>query len=167
MKRILVAALLALAAGTARAQWEVTTENVPEMNHPVAVARVTNDSAHSLRIYRNEAGVVRGIFTIRDGFDELAAGSCPTYRIDENRPVSVTLGDDWCRLEPRRALFSLGRVEGGRIRSDALLELMNGTRILFRYHLDSVGYRETEFTLLHSKQALTEIIGYDVVVVGE
>ena len=39
---------------------------------------------------------------------------------------------------------------------------MNGTNIVFLYHLDELGYAESSFSLSRSKQALTVAVGGNV-----
>ena len=158
---------LVLVSANAPAQWNVVEETVPESDEPLTLAMVANDSGHSLRIYVDSDNRVRGIFQIRDGFDTIAESSCPTYRIDHWQPAVLTSGEDWCRLEPKRAYFTLGILDGETIRSTPLIHLMNGTFIMFRYHLASLGYRETRFTLSGSKQALYDALGGNVTVVVE
>ena len=64
-------------------------------------------------------------------------------------------------------MFTLGRVEGRELRSVPVMELMNGTRLSFIYRAKQAGYRETEFTLRGSKQALNTALGPGVRVVEE
>jgi hypothetical protein len=165
MLRILVIAVLAAFALDAAAQWVVGSETVKEGEEPIKVAMVRNASGHALLLYQDEASMVRGLFIIRPGFDAIAESSCPTYQIDDHKPLSLILGTDSCVLEPTRAHFIVGPVADGRVRSDQLLGIMNGTTLLFRYPLASRGYRETVFTLQGSKQAVYEVIGADVKVV--
>jgi len=163
----LAAALLAAAPALASARWDVVVEAPTDVDAEAEVAVVSNDSGHSLRVYRDDGGVVQAVFSIREGFDTLSDALCPTYQVDEEPPIATGLAGE-CALDAKRARFSLGVVEEDRvIRSDALLELMNGSRLAFRYRIPSLGYRETTFSLKGSKQALNRAIGVDVAVVEE
>jgi len=167
LTRVILVIVLAVPWATALADWRLAREQVSPDESSFRVALVENDSGHSLRIYQDANGTVRGIFTIRDGFDTLAENNCPTYRIDEHTPASLAAQGQTCQSDPKRSFFPLGALEDDQIRSNALLQLMNGTYVLFRYHLRGVGYRETRFTLEHSKQILMEILGENVAVLAE
>jgi hypothetical protein len=39
---------------------------------------------------------------------------------------------------------------------------MNGTAIVFRYHVSQMGYRESSFSLARSKQALASALGSNI-----
>ena len=163
----LTALLLALSGRAAQAQWRVANERPAGVETPIRVALVENKRGDILRVYRDDDSVVRGIFTLAEGFDTLLEGACPTYRVDREPAAVVSRGDDACGMDARSARFVLGEVEGNRVHSDALLELIDGTAIVFRYHLNGVGYRESRFSLRRSKQALNTSIGKRVQVVKE
>ena len=55
-------------------------------------------------------------------------------------------------------------MDGVRLDSETILQLMNGNTVVFRYRLAERGYGETEFTLRRSKQALARAIGPEVTV---
>ena len=58
-------------------------------------------------------------------------------------------------------------MNGDAIASGTLLELMNGTSLTLRYHLGGLGYREAEFSLRGSKQALNAALGERVRVLAD
>ena len=163
-----LAAALALAAGSAGARWSVATETPEGAAAGVGVARVENAAGHSFRIYRDGDGVVRAMLRIDGGrLEAFDPDRCPTLQVDGGVPVVPPTGGTRCLLDATRARFSLGRVEGGRIVvSDTLLELMNGSRLIFRYRTRIGDYRETEFTLLGSMQAVSDSLGAGVRVFG-
>jgi hypothetical protein len=152
-----IAAALVLGTGSASAEWRVVTESPPDTDAAVEVALVDNDSGHSLRIFRDDEFNVRGVFTIRGGFDTIDQDGCPTYRVDKREPVRVSFHARRCVLEAKRAEFTLGTI--GDPNNWQLRQLIFGSDIVFRYRLDSGGYRETAFTLRRSKQALQSAIG--------
>ena len=167
MTRVILVIVLTLPWASALADWRVAKEQVSPDEPSFRVALVENDSGHSLKIYQDVDGMVRGIFTIRDGFDTLAENICPTYRIDERTPASLATQGQSCQTDSKHSYFPLGTLQDDQIRSNALLQLMNGTYVLFRYHLRSVGYRETRFSLGRSKQILLEVLGQNVAVLAE
>lgn len=146
----------ALLASTANAQWRVAQETPSGMDRRIDIAIVENDSGHSLRLYSDADQNVRGIFTIRGGFDTIDPKGCPTYRVDEREPQHVAFDQDRCRVLPKQAEFSLGRTGFGR--NWQLHRIMNGDNIVFRYRLGGGNYRETVFTLRGSKYALTTAV---------
>lgn len=146
-------ALGILLAGTAGAQWRVAQDTPNGVTDRIDIAVVENDSGHSLQLYSDDTRNVRGIFTIRDGFDTIDPAGCPTYRVDEREPERVGFGDERCRVAPKQAEFTLGKSGQGRNRQ--LRRIMNGSSLVFRYRLGNGAYRETRFTLRGSKYALT------------
>ena len=168
MRRLLIFLVCALPNGVSALQWDIAKEPVPHSSEAlVSVAVVENDLGHSLKIYVDDAGVVRGMFTINGGFDILAGAMCPTYRVDERQPRVVGMGEISCEIESNRAHFTFGQQQGGKIRSTELHRLMNGTAVVFSYQLESVGYRESSFSLSRSNYAVRGAIGKDVKIVKE
>ena len=145
-----------LLAGPAFGQWRVAKETPAGMGKSINVAMVENESGSSLRLFNDEAQTVRGIFTIRDGFDTIDPEVCPTYRVDNREPMRVTFEEGRCRVLPRQAEFTLGKTGQGRNRQ--LHRIMNGDSIAIRYRLAGGNYRETTFTLRGSKYALTTVV---------
>jgi hypothetical protein len=157
--RVLTGMLFAcgmLLAGPAHPQWRVAQETPSGSGKRIDVAIVENDSGHSLRLYNDEAQNVRGLFTIRGGFDIMDPGGCPTYRVDKREPKRVTFEAARCRIVLKQAEFTLGKSGFGSNRQ--LRRIMNGNTIVFRYRLGSGNYRETAFTLTGSKYALTTAV---------
>ena len=167
--RLALAAVLALAAaGSAGARWSVVTGTFADAAPGTGIARVENASGHSFRIYRDDGGMVRAVLGIDERrLEGFAPDHCPTLQVDDGVPVVPPAGGTSCLLDATRARFSLGRIEGGRVVvSDVLLELMNGSRLVFRYRTRVGDYRETEFTLLGSMYAVSDSLGADVRVFG-
>jgi hypothetical protein len=152
---ILFAAMLL--AGPAFGQWRVAQENPAGIGKRINIAIVENESGSSLRLFNDETQTVRGIFTIRGGFDTIDPRVCPTYRVDNREPRRVTFEEGRCRVLPRQAEFTLGKTGQGRNRQ--LHRIMNGDSIAIRYRLAGGNYRETTFTLRGSKYALTTAVG--------
>lgn len=163
---------LALLAGlvhalAAPAQWQVAQETVPGAGEPAPVARVTGADGRALAVYRDDDDRIRVAFELGPGLAAIEEETCPSYRVDEEPPVHATFDEDGCLLRPGAAVFSLGRVENNRVDSVLLLAFMNGTELVFHYHLHGLGYHETRFSLRGSKQALRRAIGRKVAVNGD
>lgn len=157
--RLLAGLLVAggvLLAGPAHAQWRVAQGTPSGSGKRIHIAIVENDSGHSLRLYNDETQNVRGLFTIRGGYDTMDPGGCPTYRVDKREPKRVTFDEQRCRIMIKQAEFTLGK--SGYDRNRQLNRIMNGNTLIFRYRLGSGNYRETEFTLTGSKYALTTAV---------
>ncbi len=162
MKRLLVAAILACCAPGAQAQWEI--RSAADTSPAPRYAAVENSDGYRLRVFKDQHGTAHGTFTLRPGFDVFAQGGCPTIRIDSQRPLNLSVDGNACEVKGSRADFVLGTISSGEIHSTVLFQLMNGNTMELRFQLKGVGYRETRFSLQHSKQTLAEIIGPDVAV---
>ncbi|MCK5363486.1 MAG: hypothetical protein KAR22_10980 [Gammaproteobacteria bacterium] len=154
-----------LLAEPAFAQWRVMQDTPAGTIKRIDVAIIENDSGHNLRLFNDETNNVRAIFTIRNGFDTIDPGVCPTYRVDERESKRVTFEADRCRILPKQAEFTLGKSGQGNNRE--LRRIMNGSNIIFRYRLGGGNYRETSFTLRGSKFALTTVVEAWEVVIDE
>lgn len=156
---ILAAVLVIFAPARAAADWTTTTDAPDGEDRPRDTARVQNSDGHTLDIFRDDNGTVRGIFSLSDDMGPLDEGSCPTFRIDAHPPRALTEFGGPCEVEGGSAHFTLGVVADDAIESTLLTQLMNGTRIVVWYHVPDRGYFETEFTLRRSMQALMGAIG--------
>lgn len=149
---------LVLLPGVAAAQWSVELEPVAEGQPERRVAVGRNRQGDSLRIGLGGDELVQAVFSLRPGLSALASG-CPSYRVDDKDPRALVVNGGLCRAEGRSVIFSLGHVTGGTIDSESLLELMNGSRIRFIYHLHGAGYDQATFSLSGSKQAINDVLG--------
>ena len=160
MRHLLIILVSVMPCSVIASQWDIAKEPVPHsIEALVRVAVVENDLGHSLKIYVDDAGMVRGMFTINGGFDVLATAVCPTYRVDQRPPQIVRIGESACQVEAKRVTFSFGQRQDGAIHSTQLHRLMNGTTVVFSYQLKSVGYRESAFSLSRSNYAVRGAIG--------
>ena len=160
-----LAALLALTPLPLAAQWEVELEP-PHDGRPggkVAVGR--NSAGDTLQVRRTADGTIEAVLVLRPGLSPLADG-CPSYRVDTEKPRALVTDGEMCRTAGRSVTFLLGRVRDERVDSASLLEMMNGSRMRFVYHVRSAGYEEAAFSLAGSKQAITDVIGGNIVVNG-
>ncbi len=131
------------------------------------IAVVENPAGYRLEIYKDDNGIVYGSFTLRTGFDIFAEGSCPTFHVDDGRAINLTENTAPCKRKGNRTEFMVGAIENDQVKSLVLLQLMNGRHLVFRYHLENVGYQETGFELRRSKQALADVIGSHTAVVAQ
>ncbi|NIR30569.1 MAG: hypothetical protein GWN84_14915 [Gammaproteobacteria bacterium] len=153
-------------ASSAAAQWQIVQDARVGAARTVDVAYVENDQGDVLQVYRDPNGTIRGTLAIGGGFERLATEFCPSYRVDERPPGKLRSEEGECRIEPQRAHFALGEVRRGRVRSSLLIELMNGSRVVFRYRLaPPLGYQESTFTLSGSRGALQAALGPNLSVV--
>jgi len=144
----------------ASAQWGTVIEHPAEVLSPIKVARAHDKQGNSLRVYRDDDSRIIGVITLDGGFDQFAAGICPTIQIDDQAPLVVTTGEAPCDLQPQTARFLLGKVEYRDVRSRVLLGLINGTRIRVRYRIaGTLGYRGFELSLRGSRQSMYAAIG--------
>ena len=90
---------------------------------------------------------------------------CPSIQFDAGDADATSTSTTRCEVDVRGARFSLGRVESEEVRSALLHELMTRTRITLRVKLRSLGYREIQFTLHRSMQAMAAVLGQGVQVI--
>lgn len=153
MQRTRAGLLLSLFCAPVWAQWQVVD---PSKELPASAA-IRNTSGDALRIYRDARNLVRLRFLLRAGFDNLAA--CPTFQVGGKPAEHKSYDGSACTAGGRWVEFTLGRIEGGALRSLVLHRLLNGDNVAFRYALKEHGYGETAFDLTGSKQAVTRVLG--------
>ncbi len=156
------AALLPL---TLAAQWSIETGTAEDGGPEARVAVGRNDAGDTLRVRRTSEDAVEAMLVLRPGLSRLAEG-CPSYRVDSEKPRALVTNGDMCRATGRSVTFVLGHVVDDKVDSEALLEMMNGSRIRFIYHVRAAGYDEAGFSLSGSKQAINEVLGGKVTVNG-
>jgi hypothetical protein len=131
---------------------------------PVAVVHST--TGDSLRVFKDAKGVVHLSLRLRRGLERLAQDACPTFQVDRDPPSAISAQDVRCTTDTGGARVAIGQVDGGSIDSSMLQRLMNGTAIVARFRLKTLGYRKASFTLSGSKQALFNMIGPGVTIEG-
>lgn len=165
--RMLLTALLLTAPGLAGAQdgtggWQTVFRSPTDDAAARDTAVVVNETGDSVTIYRAEGDVVRGIFKPGNELAQLEEGSCPTIRIDRLPPHALIHLGGPCELSNPEVHFTLGVIENGRLQSTVLWQLMNGSGFRIWYHVKDRGYREAEFSLKRSMNALVGAIGPEV-----
>ena len=151
-------ALLALAPLRLPAQWHTVSVPVGEDGAQVNTATVENESGHRFRVYRSGESLVRGQFTIPEGFERLSPDTCPTWQVDKRFLIS-TASKAECRMGNWHADFVIAEIDGNRVPSAQLDRVMRGRRLVFRYRIEGAGYRETSFSLRGSRRRVQAILG--------
>ena len=162
---IVALALLALSPLPLPAQWYTESVPVDEDGAQVNTATVTNESGYRFRVYRSGESLVRGQFTIPEGFERLSSQTCPTWHVDKRFLVS-TAALTPCRLGHWHADFAIAEIEGNRVHSAELERVMRGKRLVFRYRIEGAGYREATFSLRGSRRRVQAILGERIRVVA-
>lgn len=151
---VLLVAVTAL-PGTAAADWQLAGGATPR-------ASVADDAGNQLALYRDQAGQIYLEFQPHDGFSRLARTTCPTFQIDRRTPLHHAPLGAGCHIEDNRAIYALAVLEQRTVVSRALYDLMNGSRIAFRYVTADGAYREHVFSLARSADAIRGALGRDL-----
>lgn len=154
---------LFLWSGALPAQWQAVA--APDQDgeaSPFAV--VGNPAGDRFEVHRQDDGTITGRLLLREGFETFHPEGCPTLVVDMTPPAGLADRNGPCRIDGHRAGFVFGTIAGDRIASTHLMRLMDGQQVVFRFHVDGRGYRETRFPLRNSKNALTELLGPGVAV---
>jgi hypothetical protein len=169
--RTLALAVAITASGSTLAQngsseWQSVVEAPAEGAEPLTMALVVNQDGNSIRIFKDDNDIVRGSFTLGDESESLEERSCPTVRVDQLPPHPLVHLGGPCELDtPHHVRFTLGVINEDQVQSTMLWQLINGGGFRVWYHLKDRGYRETEFSLRRSMNALVSTLGAQVDVV--
>lgn len=166
---LLLSLLMLLAPPIAFADWRVIVSTDSMTDKELRKAETRNESGHSFSIYRTPSGTVYANFSLSNDSLEVLDARLPTYRIDKLPPVDLDRSNSVSRTiakvggptlsdsKPRWVNFLLSHGEGD-ANSGALREIMDGTRIVFRYWLFDGGCRETSFDLAGAKSAIASAL---------
>ena len=164
---VLSLALSSCVAAQTADRWAAAETRVEGRGASSAVAAVRAASGETLRVYKDRNRLLHMSLRLRDGFEQMDTRVCPSIQFDAGDADATSTSTTRCEVDVRGARFSLGRVESGRVRSALLHELMTRTRITLRVKLRSLGYREIQFTLHRSMQAMAAVLGQGVQVITE
>ncbi|MEX2353761.1 MAG: hypothetical protein WD709_06200 [Gammaproteobacteria bacterium] len=156
--------LLAIYPVNSPAEWVVNPNVQNEAVGETIVAHNVNDDGYTLEVYKDTEATIRVRFSLYDGLTGLDPDTCPTYQIDRGAPVNRSSNGERCRNSHNWAEYTFGRIQNNRITSSALLAIMNGNDVLFRFQLENGDYRETRISLAGSKRSLTSVVGEEIVV---
>ena len=149
------------------AQWDVAVRPASTSTATFNEAVITGKTGHRLHIFRDGRDQVFGEFELREGLLSLSSDGCPTYKVDGGKPIATSSEKARCETDGRRSRFRFGQIAGQQVRSAKLLEIMNGSRMELIYRLKGLGYDSAKFSLSGSKQAINEVLGNKITVVGE
>jgi hypothetical protein len=164
---LFICPLLLLLSLPARAEWDIVTHTNIDSDVQTRVAHTENSDGYSLEIYRDGNNAVRARFGMHNNQNRLYEKSCPTHQVDRRNPVNTSINDAPCIAHRKWAEFVLGYIAGDEVASTFLHNIMNGSRITFRFILENSGYGETAFSLAGSKRALKEALGSDLKVLTD
>ena len=154
---------LILCPAASQAQWQ--SVGVSGGNGEAApLAVVGNPAGDRFEVRREDNDTITGHLVLREGFETFHPDHCPTLVVDMSPAVALAERNGPCLIDGPRAGFIFGAIAGNRIASTHLVRLMDGQQVVFRFHVDGKGYRETRFPLRNSKNALTELLGTEVAV---
>lgn len=146
----------AASADTTAAPWRVRAPG-----DAAARAEIVNDQGDRLAVFRGDGDAVLAEF-VTAAPSPLGATSCPTFQIDQRRPLHHFERGDRCSVEGHRARYTLARLDGRRLESAVLYQLMNGSSVAFRFVTGNGAYHETRFALTRSKNAMLRVLGRDL-----
>jgi hypothetical protein len=153
--------LIFLLAGTQAAMAAWTTRARDEAGlKPVAVA--TNKTGQRAEIFLGDQLTIYLRLELGAGFETFAETNCPTFQIDDRKPMHHFEIGGRCAIAAKKATFMLGRIENSEIKSLILHRFMNGNKVTFRYTVNNGQYRQAAFSLRASKQALKNALGFDL-----
>lgn len=147
--------LCAMTSAAPAAEWRLVGGAEPR-------ALVADDGGNALALYRDRPGRIYLEFQPHGGFSRLARTSCPTFQVDRRTPLHHAALGDGCRIEDNRAIYTLATVQERTLVSRPVYDLMNGSRVAFRYVTEDGTYREVVFTLSRSADAIRGAVRRDL-----
>jgi len=157
--QLILALIVCLLPLSASAQWRVNQRSISESGAKGLVAHTENEAGYALEFYKDGDAAIRIRLNLPNNLMNLRKGTCPTYQIDQGKPDNRSYDASPCSGTAHRPEIITGRIEDQQIRSDLLLQIMNGNTITFRFRLEQGDYRETSFSLAGSKRSMTTAIG--------
>ena len=124
------------------------------------VASVSNERGQQLELFVDDLDVIFLRITLGQGFETFATSSCPTFQIDNRKPMHHFDPGPDCAVASKNVTFALGEIVDQGIRSLVVHRLLNGNAVTFRYTESNGQYRQAEFSLSRSKQAMRKLLGY-------
>jgi len=158
---------LILFSPPSRAGWDIVTHTNIDNDVQTRVAYTENSEGYSLEIYRDSNKSIRARFSMQNNLNRLDGKNCPTYQVDKRNPVNTSINDAPCISSRKWGEFVLGYISDEEITSTYLHNIMNGSKITFRFILENSGYAETSFSLSGSKRTLTEALGSNLKVLTD
>ena len=154
--RLFVLVLFLLGTHNAIAAWTVRDQEALGLN-PVAYAE--SATGEQVEIFLGDRSTVYLRFVLGTGFETFSESNCPTFQIDDRKPMHHFEVGYRCAIVAKRATYLLGPIIDQEISSLILHRFMNGNQVSFRYTVKNGQYRQADFSLGSSKQALTHALG--------
>ena len=166
MKALFLCVVLMIMPRISSAEWRVTQGTDELTDKPYSHAWIENDAGHRLTVRRQDDGTVWAIFRLSKSLVGVLDSSLGiAYRVDKLKAVNVRKDRE---LERRVGVLFVMREPswiGWRIFSGkgaanhgSLRDLMNGTEMLVRFYLFQDGARDTRFSLVGAKEAISEAL---------
>jgi len=163
VKIIQICIALAAVSTPVSAQWSTIAHKYGSNGSSgTLVAYTINQEGYSLEIYIDNVKAVRGRFSLPEGMLAFPDKYCPSYQIDRGNPVNRSMNDAPCISTSQWVEYIIGHADEKKLSSSTLLALMNGNSITFLFELSNNDYRQTSFSLLGSKRAMTAAFGEKV-----
>jgi hypothetical protein len=156
------------------AEWNLITITDAITDDEKKTAIIKNDLGHTFSIYRlGPGGTVWVNFALsEDVFDQIDPENPPIYRIDKKKPYDLAglkniqdmsqklgLGSQLYLWKPKWVNFQLWHGKEDEGIGEAIVNIMEGEIIVFRYYLSGGGYKDTTFELTGAAEAISEAIG--------
>lgn len=164
---LIICVFLMLFSLPALAEWDIVTHTNIDNDVQTKVAHTENSDGYSLEIYRDANDVIRARFSMHNNLNRLDEKNCPTHQVDKRDNGNTSINDAPCIAHRKWAEFVLGYITGKEVTSKFLHNIMNGSKITFRFILENSGYAETSFSLMGSKRVLTDALGSNLKVLTE
>ncbi len=166
-KYLFICMLLMIFSLPVLAEWDIVTHTNIDSDVQTKVAQTENSDGYSLEIYRDANDVIRTRFSMHNNLNRQDGKYCPTYQVDKRNSENTSINDAPCIAHRKWAEFVLGHITDKEVTSTFLHNIMNGSKISFRFILENSGYAETAFSLMGSKRALTDALGADLKILTE
>lgn len=166
-KILLLLSGLTLPLSSHASGWAVVEKIDAMTDQKEQTAAVVNAAGHKFSVYRIRDGeAVWANFRLSsESTDQVAPDKPLTVRIDKNKPQEIDVargavgGLRFSEWEPKWINFLIWHGKEASGVSDTIIQLIEGTAMIIRYHLPTGGYKDTEFTLTGAHAAITKTLG--------
>ena len=156
--RLFILVLFTVGSHNAMSAWTFRDQAELGLN-PVAYAK--SEAGQRVEVFIGDRSTVFLRLVLGAGFETFAESSCPTFQIDQRKPMHHFEVGYHCAVVAKRTTYLLGQINDSEITSLILHRFMNGNQATFRYTIKSGQYRQVSFSLGSSKQALRHALGSD------
>lgn len=153
---------LLIACSLLRADWTVEKRVDSMTDREIRLAVSTNAEGFLLQFYRNTDNSVWATFRLPDTGSDVLGSDAPVYRVDKHPPTTIgpqsPLLPSSFEVKPKWLNWLVFHGDGPANRG-TLRDIMEGTRVIFRYFLFTGGYKETSFSLVGAKAVIADALG--------